>query len=453
MRTSRWLEVFVRPVVFLSVWLLAVPLWAAGDPPPVPRPDDRHMQAFEEVWTLVRDTHWDPDLGGVDWNAVRERFEPRMQAAANAATAREVLQEMLATLGQSHFLIIPGDLYEELSGSEDDLQASGSEGGSGVMGLEIRTISGEAVVTSVRPGTPAAAAGIEPGWVIDSIDETELAPALRRVSDHIGDDVARQFVMTMAVVSRLQGPVGGVRVLRVRDGADQSHTVSLKLAEPHGKRVQLGHLPPVHVWLEHRRLADGRVGYIAFNAFFDPATIMPAFETAVRELADTQGLIIDVRGNPGGIGAMAMGMAGFLLEESGRRLGTMTTRNGSLDFVVFPRPTTYTGSIAVLVDGVSASTAEIFAGGLKDLGRARVFGRRTSGQALPSRVVRLANGDAFQHAFASFESVRGESLEGRGVEPDVIIELSRDALLDDPDPEVTAAAGWIEESAVKRAVH
>jgi carboxyl-terminal processing protease len=407
---------------------------------------DVHMRAFEEVWTTVRDTHWDPELGGLDWNAVREELEPRMRQVESTAEARDVLQQMLGRLGQSHFQIIPGDVYDAMSGAGSGADDGGSSG-NGVLGVEVRPIAGAAVVTSVRSGSPAAEAGIEPGWVVDVVDGAEIASVLDAVGEHAGNDVTREFLMTMAVISRLQGAVGEQRALEVRSGDNRSRRLELELAAPRGTRGQLGHLPPVYVWLEHRRIAGGRVGYIAFNAFFDPATIMPAFEEAIRSFADTDGLVIDVRGNPGGIGAMAMGMAGFLLDASGQRLGTMTTRSGSLDFVVFPRPNPYTGPVAVLADGVSASTAEIFAGGLQELGRAVVVGRRTSGQALPSRVVRLANGDAFQHAFASFQSVSGRSLEGHGVVPDIPVELTRQRLLEDPDPDLSVAVKWIVDRA------
>ena len=438
----------MRSTTFLLIAALSVVGSVAGHssdsvaPATVDETESVHLQAFDQVWTTVRDTHWDPELGGVDWDAVRDRLEPKMRAATEASEARAVLQEMIETLGQSHFQIIPGDVYEALATSDES--TADEMLGDGVTGVEVRPIEGAAVVTSVRPGSSAAVAGLMPGWIIDSVSGEELAPVLRRVGEHVGDDVSREFVLTMALLARLQGEVGEVLQVVVRDGSDHSRQLELELEAPPGRKVQLGYLPPMHVWLEHHEVADGRVGYIAFNAFFDPASIMPEFERAIRSFDDVDGLIIDVRGNPGGIGAMAMGMAGWLVQESGQKLGKMTTRSGSINFVVFPRPAAFSGPVAVLVDGTSASTAEIFAGGLQDLGRGLVFGRRTSGQALPSRVDRLANGDAFQHAFASYESAAGYSLEGRGVIPDVVVAPTREELLTDPDPVLSAAVSWIE---------
>ena len=78
-----------------------------------------------------------------------------------------------------------------------------------------------------------------------------------------------------------------------------------------------------------------------------------------------------------------------------------------------------------------------------DLKRARVFGVKTPGAALPSTIEVLPNGDRFQYAFANYISANGKPLEGLGVEPDVEIPLTRRALLDGRDPAIEAALSWI----------
>jgi carboxyl-terminal processing protease len=157
------------------------------------------------------------------------------------------------------------------------------------------------------------------------------------------------------------------------------------------------------------------------------------------------GLIIDLRGNPGGIGGMAMGLAGFLVDKSGQKLGTMYMRDTTLNFAVIPRAEVFKGPVAVLVDGSSASTSEIFAGGLKDLGRARIFGTPSAAAALPSIIEKLPNGDGFQYAMANYISDGGKALEGNGVIPDQEVSLTRKALLEGHDPVVDAALEWIKK--------
>jgi len=140
-----------------------------------------------------------------------------------------------------------------------------------------------------------------------------------------------------------------------------------------------------------------------------------------------------------------MGMAGWLVSQPGLRLGTMYMRGATLNFFINPRAEAYDGPVAVLVDGSSASTSEIFAGGLKDLHRARIFGTRTAAAALPSVITRLPNGDGFQYAVANYISTGGQALEANGVVPDVEVRLTREALLAGHDAVVDAALDWIQK--------
>ena len=168
----------------------------------------------------------------------------------------------------------------------------------------------------------------------------------------------------------------------------------------------------MYVWSEARRVAEG-VGYIAFNMFMDPENVMRTAGDAIQSCMECRGLIIDLRGNPGGIAAMALGLAGWFVRDEGRHLGAMFTREAKLNFVVNPRPVVYQGRLAILVDGCTLSAAEIFAGGMKDIGRARIFGSRTAGGALPSVFEKLPTGDGFQYAFANYLSAGGKPLEAR----------------------------------------
>jgi len=177
--------------------------------------------------------------------------------------------------------------------------------------------------------------------------------------------------------------------------------------------------------------------------FLDLVRVMSNFGDAVGSCTQCDGLIIDLRGNPGGIGGMAMGMAGWLVDKPNQRLGTMYMRDATLNFVINPRAEVFAGPVAILVDGGSASTSEIFAEGLKDLGRARVFGTKTAAAALPSIFERLPNGDGFQYATANYISEGGKALEGIGVTPDVEVKLTREGLLAGHDAVLDAALEWI----------
>ena len=98
----------------------------------------------------------------------------------------------------------------------------------------------------------------------------------------------------------------------------------------------------------------------------------------------------------------------------------------------------------------TAYTTEIFAGGMQALGRARVFGVQTAGQALPSVPERLPNGDILYHAIADFLNPFGKTLEGAGVTPDTRVPLTRAALLKGRDPAMEAAMEWVRTAGVRQ---
>jgi carboxyl-terminal processing protease len=200
------------------------------------------------------------------------------------------------------------------------------------------------------------------------------------------------------------------------------------------------------VWFDSSKIGGGNIGYVSFNMFLDPARLMNLFAEAVQSCSKCNGFVIDLRGNPGGIGLMAMGMAGWFIDQPDQLLGTLYMRETTLKFIVNPRVDTFAGRVAILVDGASASTSEILAEGMKDLGRARIFGTRTAAAALPSVFELLPNGDGFQYAIANYISAGGKPLEGLGVTPDVEAPVTRKALLEGKDPALDAAVAWIKNN-------
>jgi carboxyl-terminal processing protease len=246
-------------------------------------------------------------------------------------------------------------------------------------------------------------------------------------------------------MSRLEGKPGESVEVEFLDGRDQRVRKTLLQEKPKGTLAQFGYLYPAHVWFDSSKVAGGNIGYVSFNMFLDPARLMSLFAEAVQSCAKCDGFVIDLRGNPGGIGVMAMGMAGWFIDKPDQLLGTLYMRDTTLKFIVNPRVNTFAGPVAILVDGTSASTSEIMAGGMKDLSRARIFGTRTAAAALPSVLEMLPNGDGFQYAIANYISEGGKPLEGLGVTPDVEAPITRQALLAGKDPALDAAIAWIRE--------
>jgi carboxyl-terminal processing protease len=249
----------------------------------------------------------------------------------------------------------------------------------------------------------------------------------------------------------LEGGPGTAVTLRLQPGDAGSADHRILRREQPGEVVRFGNLPPLIAQLQHDRIrvSKGCVGLIRLNVWVVP--LGPVFDRAIDAVRDCRGIIIDLRGNPGGVAGMVMGTAGHFLNDT-LPLGYMRSRsNPQLRFKANPRRVRsdgtpvepYAGPLAILTDEMSASTSEFFAAGLQGVGRARVFGGNSAGQALPALLVRLPNGDVLMHVMADFTGPHGLRIEGRGVQPDFPVPDTRQDLLAQRDAPLRAALDWI----------
>lgn len=411
------------------------------------------VETFDSAWTVVERTLWDTTVVRRVWTPARDELRPRAASARTVEELRGVLAEMIGRLPYSHFDLIPGEVQARMAENEGG-------GGSGDPGMEIRLVGERFLVTRVDPGGPAEAAGVRMGWSLESIGRVTARERLALLARLPGarEPRGRQLYGWRMFAPLLHGVPGARLRLGFRDAADRPVEKMVTL-RPRGLAETFGNLPALDVDLTTRtvRLDDGTtVGVIRFNYWFP--VILPALNAAVDSLRGVDGIVIDLRGNFGGLGAMAPGFAGHFLDRADT-LGVMRMRANTLYFVANPRrvdtqarPTIpYAGPLAILTDALSASTSEFFAGGLQALGRAKVFGEQTAGAALPALARRLPTGDVLMHAVADFGGPRGTRFEGAGVTPDVAAPPTRDALLAGHDPALDAAAAWIRAARTTRA--
>ena len=383
----------------------------------------RQLESFDYVWKRIKDTHWDVELVGDKWDQAREELRPKVIAATTDDAARALIRDLIGSLGQSHFGLSSRGKPKKKAG-----------GGPADIGVELRILSGEALVVRIGTDSPAAKARLKSGSVIRAVDGVDVGKVLaEHPTPGHGD--------TGAVATLLFGPSGSTVVLRIED-AKGPRDVSIVREIAKRQMASLGNVEiPVEYesrWLSKKK----RVGYVRLSAFADPARISKAFKADLSRFAKAKGVVLDLRGNPGGIGGMAMGMAGMLTDKVGE-LGTMIQRDSKMKFVVNPQPGAYLGRVAILVDGDCGSTCEILAAGLVDLGRATSFGTNTAGAALPSLFEVLPSGDILQFAVANYVLASGAALEGDGHKPSVVVELDKKSLQAGQDRQLDAALQWI----------
>lgn len=430
------------------------------------------LETFDAAWQLINDTHFDPHHNGVDWLAVGEELRPRAETATTEKELRQVIGEMLSRLEQSHFALLPREAVDALdpeklvaSDAPQSEQSDASDKAEDVQsrpgdtGLEVCIVDQDIMVRNVQGGGPADEAGVKPGWVMKRIGAVDVADLFGDVPEDLERRMAR-FYIWRTVTSLLEGDAGDEVEVEFLNELNEPIEIDLSRRPVPGTPVKFGNLPTFFAHLESEQFIDEdgtTVGVIRFNIWM--TAIAKPFHEAIDQFRGADGIVIDLRGNPGGVGAMAMGIAGHFVNEK-TTLGTLTTRNTELRFISNPRRSTangertepFDGPVAILVDGQTGSTSEIFSGGMQSIGRARIFGETSLGAALPAMMDRLPNGDVLLHAFADYVDANGVRLEGRGVIPEEEVAVSRSDLLAGRDPTLSAAIAWINQSSIG-AVH
>jgi carboxyl-terminal processing protease len=397
------------------------------------------VASFDEVWATINETFPDPTFSGLDWAAVKAELRPAVQAAESPEAARAIIRQMLARLRRSHFVLMP-------AATPDAAALTGTA----TVPIEIRPWTSGVVITRVTPGSTAAEAGVTAGSTLLAVDDQ---PASSWMSAAQGaTDRARGYDVWRRASRALHGPSDSAATLRLRAPTGEEREVRVRRVPEPGQVVQFGNLAPLRVRVETDDVSTSggrRVGVIAFNYWM--IAINADVDAAVDRFRRHDGLVFDLRGNPGGLAGMMTGIAGHVVATDAL-LGRMQARTVPLFYRVNPRVVTadgrrvtpFAGPVAIIVDELTASTSECFAGGLQSLGRARVFGRASAGQALPASTKRLPNGDVLMYAIMDFVTSTGRSIEGDGVVPDESQPLDPAALAAGRDTALEAALRWID---------
>lgn len=273
------------------------------------------------------------------------------------------------------------------------------------------------VVTVTRPipDSPAEKAGVKAGDILVEVDHENVE----------GDDLS-------VTVAKIRGPSGtkvniGVR-RQNRDGIVRFDIVRAK----------------VESMTVDSKMLDNSIGYIQISEFDDvtSAQFQKAFKALERE--EMRGLIIDLRDNPGGSVKTCVEIADEILPEG--LIVYTEEKDGEGDKYTSSGENYYDGPLVVLVNGNSASAAEILTGAIKDHEQGIILGTTTYGKGIVQQIIPLGDGTGVKVTIASYFTPNGTDIHGIGIEPDEELELDVDAYLEDgTDNQLDRAVEIIEE--------
>ena len=328
------------------------------------------------------------------------------------------IKGMLTTL-DPHSTYLGPDGYKEL-----ETQTKGEFGG---LGIEITMRDDAIVIVSPMEGSPAHKAGIKSGDIIIKVDGV----------------YTKDFNLN-EVVSKLRGAVGSsvtISVQRKGVGTLLDYTIVRDIVKIKSIRK--------------RFLGDG-YGYIRIAQFMDNTAndLKQALDALKKSNnnSELKGLIIDVRNNPGGLLTQAIRVSDIFLKE-----GVIVYTEGRLQsqkqkFYASDSNNEPSYPIIILINGGSASAAEILAAAFKDHGRAIVLGEQSFGKGSVQTVTPLGNGGAVTLTTALYYTKSGNSIQAKGVSPDVEV-LQKD---EDSEEEILkhkSDSGYIRESDLPGAIN
>lgn len=370
------------------------------------------IEAFDFVWTTVNERYYDPKLNGVDWNAAKVKFRPIALGAASDEDFWDALDRMTGEMKDGHTRV------------ESPQQAALRDKNASVsFGFGVMELDGVLVVTAVNAEGDAWWAGVRSGMALVRFDGKDAIATLRGLRNEVRNSSTAQAKERAAIRKFFLGEPGTRAAMEFRrvDGTP--------LAVELGRKTL--NAPPRVIT---RRLPSG-YGYVRFSEFRHG--LQSDVLDAVRAQRDAPGIIIDLRGNPGGSLYMVWNIASEFVAEptvAGRTL----TRDGKPITLLFGTigimkleqkiegrgEEAYKGPVVVLVDRGSASGSEMLAASLQALGRAKVVGETSCGCLLGYfGYAQVPGGGRLAYSEIGFVLSDGQRIEGVGVVPDKVVPI------------------------------
>ena len=365
-----------------------------------------YEQIFEKVWKDVDVHYYDPEFGGVKWQEVHQRYLPLVKAAKDDKDFYSIVDRMTAELHDAHTRFSSPEQWENRKKHQ------------GVsVGFRAGYVEDKVVVLDVFPDSNAAHAGIQPGMIVTGLDgqpiAERLAEATPKVLPSSTERVTKLRILSNVFAGSLETPFAASFERANGSSFEVKFARQILSTEP---RVTA------------TKLSSG-FGYIRFDEFHP--SLVKNFKAAVENLRATPGLILDLRGNRGGVGATLEAMARLFFDSKtlferrmSRKQVTASERDGRRTketqvFVGKSGGQVYSGPLVILVSEYSASAAEVFAAGMQDSGRAKLVGSPSCGCVLGIRHDRvMKGGGVLEISEVLWFSPKDRKLEGEGVIPD-----------------------------------
>jgi carboxyl-terminal processing protease len=335
------------------------------------------IEVYHRAWELVRDNYYDPNFNGHNWLELEHKFDGQIKTTNDAYKEIKV---MLDTLNDPYTRFLDPHAFQDENDAIDARIV-----GIGI-NLQQQKETSHLIVTRTIEHGPAELAGVKAGDEITAIDGLgAIGMTPEQAAEHI------------------RGKAGTPVSLALKHGS-VSKTVSIIRQE-------------ISIHAVSAKMWENGIGYIQLSTFISNDA-SKEFRAALEKVADADGIILDLRDNPGGLLSNALEIADMLL-ENGAIVSTIS-RHGRHTDLSSGEPMTRQPMV-VLVDEESASASEILASALKDNARAVLVGTRTYGKGLVQEINRLPGGAAIHVTVSRYLTPGGNDINKVGVKPDISV--------------------------------
>jgi carboxyl-terminal processing protease len=395
---------------------------------------------FEFLCQAIDETYADFELKAINWDKVRRHYRARLDPNASADRFYRLLFQLVNELRDTHSWL---ENYRLPSPA-------------GQPGLTVDLFEGKPFVVAVNADSDAAKAGVKPGAEVLAVDGLSFEAKLKEMRSWLRACSSDRAFRREACGHLLAGEPGSQVALKLRSPDGHTETLTLE------RTLRSGNPPPptfpcemTHQQFVHFGRLPSGLGYIRMTSFLSHEQVAPEFDRALEALRDAPGLILDIRDNPGGFGQPQV--VGRLLQE--RTLCAITFQKngpGHRDlqrqeaFLEPAGPWQYSGPVALLVNDVTGSAADLFTCFLRSAKRVVTVGTTTHGNlsgvaayaVLPcGLVVRISNGYICDAS--------GKPVEGDGNEPDLSVTPTIADFLNGKDPVLEKAMTVLKEKLAK----
>ena len=333
------------------------------------------QKLFDKTWKVISREYYEPSLNNQNWYRWKEHYRNKIKTDEDARVA---IDTMIASLNEPYTRFMPKKDFEDLTTSITSKIYG--------IGVNIYSNAGKIEIFNVMPATPADFAQLKQGDIITAVN---------------GKDISGMNVSDVAAIVR--GPENSVVELTILRN-NKKLTKKIKRKEIKIKSVKSSVL-------------DNHIGYIQILSFMN-GTTPNEFLEALENTKNTDSLILDLRGNTGGLLDNAVFIADMFINNG--TIVDIIYRNGYKKSIKaqdehfgMQKP------VVVLVNGASASASEILSGALKDTHKATLVGRKTFGKGLVQKVVPLPNQTGVNVTIARYLTPNGTDINKLGIKPDI----------------------------------